>query len=293
MSTRDDALMLIRGVLQSPIAFHRIFVTITGSVTAALMLSQSYYWSQRTKSDGWFYKTQEEWHRETGLSRCEQETARRILRNRGLIEEVKKGVPCKLYFRVNESKLLELLIAVTKHVESSQSSERKALAPDCGISANKNANKQPSITENNSMITQKNNHRVISDMALPVATIKHPKESDLIFNAIARVCRKNLAIISKNMRRQLRQTSASFIRVFLDTYSLEGLADEINRFGAWWKHMDWRGQKGQTPSPNDLLNEWEKYESDCREHPERYWEYMFTATEEHSNSTLQLEGYES
>ena len=143
------------------------------------------------------------------------------------------------------------------------------------------------------MITKKNNHRVISDMASPVTTIKHPKESDLIFNAIAQVCRKNLAIISKNMRRQLRQTSASFIRVFLDTYSLEGLADEINRFGAWWNHMDWRGQKGQTPSPNDLLNEWEKYEPDCREHPERYWEYTFTTTDEYSSGASDLERFES
>ena len=296
MTTRYDALMLIRGLLQSPIAFHRVFVTITGSVTAGLMLSQAYYWSQRTKADGWFYKKQEEWHKETGLSRCEQETARRILRNLGLIEEKKREVPCKLFFRVNESRLLEL-IAETKNAENLQASDSQAVkekAPtlDCGIPANKNVKEQPAITKNNTKIIKENNHRVISDPALPVATTNQLKEFDLIFNAVAEVCKKNLAMISKNMRRQLRQASELLIQEFGDTYSFEELADEINRFGAWWNHRDWRGQRGQTPSPNDLLDEWEKYQSDCRENPERYWE-MFTATEDHGNDTLQLERFES
>jgi hypothetical protein len=33
-------------LLDRPIAFHRIFVELTGSVLAAVMLSQAFYWSR-------------------------------------------------------------------------------------------------------------------------------------------------------------------------------------------------------------------------------------------------------
>ena len=64
-------------LLDRPIAFHRCFVTLTGSVTAALMLSQALYWQRRCKEpEGWWYKTLEEWTEETGLNRRETEAAR-------------------------------------------------------------------------------------------------------------------------------------------------------------------------------------------------------------------------
>ncbi len=94
-----------------PIAFHRCFVTLTGSVTAALMLSQAMYWQKRTKDpEGWWWKTMEDWTEETGLSRKEQESARRRLRNAGLLEEERRGVPARLYFRVDHSVLEPLLL---------------------------------------------------------------------------------------------------------------------------------------------------------------------------------------
>jgi len=49
----------------------------------------------------WWCRTQAEWERETGLTRREQETARRKLKAHGLLEERKSGVPAKLYFRLN------------------------------------------------------------------------------------------------------------------------------------------------------------------------------------------------
>jgi len=93
-----------------PIAFHVSFARITGSVNAALFLSQAYYWANRTSDpDGWFYKTQEEWTAETYLSRREQEQARKILRQLGIVEEKLVGVPARLYYRINHQRTLELL----------------------------------------------------------------------------------------------------------------------------------------------------------------------------------------
>ena len=48
----------------------------------------------------WFSKSQDEWDEETGLSRWEQVTARRLLREAGFLEEQRLGMPAKLWFRV-------------------------------------------------------------------------------------------------------------------------------------------------------------------------------------------------
>jgi hypothetical protein len=88
-------------VLDRPIAFHRYFVDVTKSISAALMLSQAIYWSKRTKDDaGWFYKSQAEWQEETGLTRREQETARRRLKQCNLLEEKRAGNPARLFYRL-------------------------------------------------------------------------------------------------------------------------------------------------------------------------------------------------
>ena len=93
-----------------PISFNRDFVDLGVGITGALMLSQAVYWSKRTKdNEGWFYKTQEEWEEETGMSRREQETARKRLKRAGLLEETRAGLPAKMYYRINADKLLESL----------------------------------------------------------------------------------------------------------------------------------------------------------------------------------------
>jgi hypothetical protein len=99
----------IRTLLQRPIAFHRIFVDVTGSVTAALMLSQAVYWSDKGDDDGWFWKKQAEWEKETGLSRREQDTARLRLRQLGVLEEDLRKMPARLYFRINFDTLYKLV----------------------------------------------------------------------------------------------------------------------------------------------------------------------------------------
>ena len=101
-------------LLDRPIAFHRCFVTLTGSVTAALMLSQAYYWQQRAKSDdGWWFKTRDDWTEETGMGRREQEGARKTLRNLDLLQEDLRGVPATLWYKIDETKLLEAIASLS------------------------------------------------------------------------------------------------------------------------------------------------------------------------------------
>lgn len=109
---KDNSEHVMLRMLDRPIAFHRIFVDVTGSVTAAVMLSQAFYWSRRTKIPGnWFYKSAVEWQEETGLSRKEQQTARRKLREFDWWQEENRkanGAPT-IHYKLNVSGLLSHL----------------------------------------------------------------------------------------------------------------------------------------------------------------------------------------
>jgi hypothetical protein len=147
-------------LLDRPIAFHRRFVTLTGSITAALMLSQALYWQRRCKDpEGWWYKTRDDWAEETGLGRYEQEGARKQLRKLGVMQEHLRGVPATIWYRVNEERLLEGLSKVAQHktsntvpvggkpaiqlVENQPSSWWKTSQLDGGKTTNKLAEKPP------------------------------------------------------------------------------------------------------------------------------------------------------
>jgi len=105
-------------LLDRPIAFHRAFARLAGSVHAGILLSQAVYWSGRTSDPaGWFYKTQSEWEEETCLTRREQETARGLLRrlmhqNAPLWREERRGVPARMFYQVNFEVLGGLLAGV-------------------------------------------------------------------------------------------------------------------------------------------------------------------------------------
>jgi len=103
--------------LDRPIALHRCFATLAGSLTAGVMLSQALYWTRvqlRThpESDGWFWKTQEDWEEETAVTRYEQDTARKRLRDHPgkFWHEARRGLPAKLYFHVDLPKLEQALL---------------------------------------------------------------------------------------------------------------------------------------------------------------------------------------
>lgn len=97
-------LAVVWPLLGRHIAFHRRLVDLTASVKAALLLSQSLYWTRHgrdiAENGGWFFKTSEQWERETGLSPKEQATAREVLRRQCLLEEQRMGIPARLHYRL-------------------------------------------------------------------------------------------------------------------------------------------------------------------------------------------------
>lgn len=134
-------------LLDRPIAFHRPFMRLTGCANAALMLSQGVYWHLRTSDPaGWFYKSQEEWEAEIGLTRSKQETARRRLRELGVWEERLSGLPAKLYFRVLPEPLEGLLLALETPRTRMQESRRQVCRNPADLSAESQQSTRTKIT---------------------------------------------------------------------------------------------------------------------------------------------------
>lgn len=133
--------MKITQLLDRPIAYHRVFVTLTGSVKAAILLSQAMYWQQRAKQkDGWWYKSADEWEEETGLTRHEQQTARKDCEP-FLMADL-RGVPATLYWKVNETAIEQALFD-----ESGKSSLADSVKLDLLNQSNINKNAE-NTTEN-------------------------------------------------------------------------------------------------------------------------------------------------
>jgi hypothetical protein len=69
-----------------------------------------YYWDGKGHdADGWIYKTEKEMEEETGLTRFYQRKARNVLLKKGVIEEVKRGLPRRLHYRLNLLALMDVL----------------------------------------------------------------------------------------------------------------------------------------------------------------------------------------
>jgi hypothetical protein len=131
---------------------------MTGSVSAGLILSQAIYWTEVVEEKqpdrgGWFYKKQAEWTDETCLSRWEQESARKQLRQWSFWQERRGGQPAKLWFRVD---LTKLAAAISEYAEKQHSSLRKRPTLECGESPDPIAEEPQTISEITAETTSEN-----------------------------------------------------------------------------------------------------------------------------------------
>lgn len=106
---------LLLELLDMPISFHRCFVAITGKVTSALLLSYL-WWSANDagmESRDWIAMPLERIREDTGLSRDELSGARRSLRERGILDERRRGMPPVVEFHVDRARVAHLLMVRT------------------------------------------------------------------------------------------------------------------------------------------------------------------------------------
>jgi hypothetical protein len=93
------------------VAYQRAIAHAVGDALAGLLFSQLWYWSGRQPDDreGWFFMTQEQILVETAITRREQETCRRKLRELGILDEELRGHPAKLWYRINVRGVIQLI----------------------------------------------------------------------------------------------------------------------------------------------------------------------------------------
>lgn len=96
------------------VAYYPSLAELTGSPKAALMLGHAMFMTRvvmdkQPNRGGWFWKTSKEWKQVSGLSIRELETSRKVLATGGILQEARRGMPAKLWFRVDLNRLsLEL-----------------------------------------------------------------------------------------------------------------------------------------------------------------------------------------
>jgi len=103
--------MLIAELLGPAVAFHRALAAVAGGIHGGLVLSRALHLTRlqaRRQRDLWIADSAGHWFEELGLSRREQEAARRDLLQIGVWEERMAGMPSSLFARVR----LEVLVAL-------------------------------------------------------------------------------------------------------------------------------------------------------------------------------------
>lgn len=89
-----------------PVAFYPELVSRLGSVNATLFFCQILHHTGKERfPELGIYKTAKEIEDETGLSVTEQRTARKNLRERGVMVETERRLEHRIYYRLNLSEL--------------------------------------------------------------------------------------------------------------------------------------------------------------------------------------------
>ena len=131
---------LVAELLGPALSYHRTLAAVSGGVNAGLMLSRALYLirrQSRKQSDGWFCGTAATWTQDIGLTRREQETARRDLARLSIWEETISGIPPRVFARI---RLACLIARLAEYVRSSPGFAQRSAAPAspvCGVPTNR------------------------------------------------------------------------------------------------------------------------------------------------------------
>jgi len=96
------------------VAYYPVLADITRSPKAAIMLGHGMFMTRIVMNKdaargGWFWKTAHEWEQATGLSVDETRNARKVLLSSGIMQESLRGMPAKLWYRVDLNMLAQKL----------------------------------------------------------------------------------------------------------------------------------------------------------------------------------------
>jgi hypothetical protein len=178
-----------------PVAYYPKIAEVAGGATSAIFLCQFIYWEGKQKDpDGWIYKTQANIKEETGLTRYEQETVRKKLKAKGLLEEKYQGIPRKLYYRINLDALNDVWEAYRKgdqvtETPKSQRMGKSNIIARGDLVGNKAGSQQAIYTEitDQRILTENTEEAISSDLevaAVRGASINHEKLYETVYASL-------------------------------------------------------------------------------------------------------------
>jgi hypothetical protein len=149
-----------------PIAVYPIYIKITGSVNAGLLLSQIMYWYSAVNGRT-FYKSDAEIMEETMLSVNELRHAKARLKQMSFIKITLHGVPAKTHYTIDD-KLLYSEINECSLVESTKLDKSKPRNYNSEINETNTENTTENTTKNT---TEKGCENPIFHSPLPMLTL--------------------------------------------------------------------------------------------------------------------------
>ena len=127
-----------------------ILLLCNNNHATAIFLSQLMYWTEQKLKEGKgeieIYKTIKEWEEETGLSRYQQEQARRFLRAANILTERRKRTAncmCVVHYTLKVEVLQEYMELVAKQLKNEGKLNRYVIAQEIQKEAKKRAATQP------------------------------------------------------------------------------------------------------------------------------------------------------
>ena len=152
----DDG-ALVAELLGPALSYHRALAVVSGGVNAGLMLSRALYVIRRQprkQSGGWFCGTAAIWTQDIGLSRREQETARRDLTRLSIWEEAICGIPPRVFARIRLACLIARLAQYGCGRPGFAHRSAAPVAPVCGVSTNRFAqNGETGLRQSNMLVS--------------------------------------------------------------------------------------------------------------------------------------------
>ena len=84
-------------------------IGLKAAVLLADLISKEEYFIANGMTDGWFFNTEANIEEDTTLNSYHQRKCLKTLKDKGLIQVKRKGIPAKQYFKINEQQVIQIL----------------------------------------------------------------------------------------------------------------------------------------------------------------------------------------
>ena len=199
---------------QRPIAVYPIYIKLTGSVNAGLLLSQIMYWYGAMKGKT-FYKSDTEIMEETMLSVNELRHAKLRLKQMSFIKISLHGIPAKTHYTIDD-KLLISEINECSLVESTKLNKSKPRNYNSDFNETNTENTTENTTKNTTDISFKNSKEFCQNEEIEI--IDFPKQKLNPFQVVSDVEKEKGKSSDKKEKEKISSPTYEAFTVFCQTF---------------------------------------------------------------------------